>query len=69
MHHLAGIRPGSYDQKPLLGPSRIAPRIWILNGLGAKERCTDLGWEGYLFKLSWMGSRYPPHLLWNRRGK
>ncbi len=59
VHHLAGVRPGSYDQKPLLGPSRIAPRIWILNGLGGKERCMDLGWRGSWLRPSGMGSRYP----------
>lgn len=34
--HYSAIRPTSFDQKPLAGPSSIDPRIWVFNGLGAK---------------------------------
>ncbi|MDZ4850276.1 MAG: FAD-dependent oxidoreductase [Pirellulaceae bacterium] len=34
--HYSAIRPTSFDQKPLVGPSSIEPRIWAFNGLGAK---------------------------------
>ncbi len=34
--HRSAVRPTSYDQKPLMGSSLIDPRVWILNGLGAK---------------------------------
>lgn len=69
VHHSAGIRPGSYDQKPLLGPSRIAPRIWILNGLGGKGALYGPWMARLLVQAIWDGKSLPPNLLWNRRGK
>ena len=34
--HLAAIRPAGFDHKPMLGSHPEDPRLWILNGLGAK---------------------------------
>jgi len=34
--HRAAIRPAGFDHKPMLGSHPDDPRLWILNGLGAK---------------------------------
>ncbi|PKL78022.1 MAG: hypothetical protein CVV25_12900 [Ignavibacteriae bacterium HGW-Ignavibacteriae-4] len=34
--HQAGIRPSSYDRRPIIGMSKLKPNACIMNGLGTK---------------------------------
>ncbi|MFA7326035.1 MAG: FAD-binding oxidoreductase [Candidatus Kapaibacterium sp.] len=36
MDHQAGIRPSSYDRRPIIGMSKLKPNAYIMNGLGTK---------------------------------
>jgi glycine oxidase len=67
--HSAGIRPGSYDQRPLLGPSLLAPNVWILNGLGGKGALYAPWMARLLVRAILDGEPIPWNLLWTRRGK
>jgi glycine/D-amino acid oxidase-like deaminating enzyme len=40
LEHLAGIRPGSTDSRPLLGAHPNEPSLYLLNGLGSKGAST-----------------------------
>jgi glycine/D-amino acid oxidase-like deaminating enzyme len=65
--HRAGIRPGSYDQKPLLGRSPVDPRVNILNGLGGKGALYAPWMAEILVKAILNNRKIPAELLWNRR--
>ncbi|NBB78867.1 MAG: FAD-dependent oxidoreductase [Verrucomicrobia bacterium] len=40
IHHLAGIRPGTADSRPILGPHPHLAGLYLLNGLGSKGAMT-----------------------------
>jgi glycine oxidase len=67
--HRAGIRPGSFDQKPLLGRSASDPRICILNGLGGKGALYAPWMAEMLVSFLLDHQQIPAELLWNRREK
>lgn len=66
--HRAAIRPGSYDQKPLLGESRT-PGVWILNGLGSKGALYAPLMAGLLVDAIEGKSPIPDELRWDRRDR
>jgi len=51
--HLAGIRPSSADNRPILGAHPKAPGLYLLNGLGSKGATT----------APWMTEQLAAHLL------
>ncbi len=67
--HRAALRPGSFDQKPLIGESRVAPGAWILNGLGSKGALYAPLMAGLLVDNMERKSQIPSELQWDRRQK
>jgi glycine/D-amino acid oxidase-like deaminating enzyme len=65
--HRAAMRPGTFDQKPLLGNSPIDSRIWLLNGLGGKGSLYAPLMAEYVFKGLLDEASIPQELQWNRR--
>ncbi len=65
--HRAAIRPTSFDQKPLMGKSVIDPRIWVLNGLGAKGTLMAPWCAEQLVEAILDGPVVRPSLFWDRR--
>jgi glycine/D-amino acid oxidase-like deaminating enzyme len=52
---VSGIRPSSIDRRPLIGPHRTIPQLYVFNGLGSKG--VMLG--------PWMAERLAEHLLFS----
>jgi len=65
--HRAAIRPTSFDQKPLVGKSPMDPRIWVLNGLGAKGTLMAPWCAEQLVEALLDGSEVQSSLFWDRR--
>jgi glycine/D-amino acid oxidase-like deaminating enzyme len=68
LDHRTAVRPTSFDQKPLLGPSPRHPRLWICNGLGSKGALYGPWMAEWLLDAMQQRSAIPPALRWDRRG-
>jgi glycine oxidase len=68
LDHRTAVRPTSFDQKPLLGPSPRHPRLWICNGLGSKGALYAPWMAEWLLDAMLQRSEIPPALRWDRRG-
>lgn len=48
IHHLAGIRPGTTDSRPMIGAHPSVDGLFLLNGLGSKGATTGPAMAGQL---------------------
>ena len=65
--HRAAIRPASFDQRPLLGPSLLNPNVWVFNGLGAKGALLAPWCARQLVDILFDGMDIQKVLRWDRR--
>ena len=65
--HRSAIRPASFDQRPLFGPSSQDPRVWVFNGLGAKGALLAPWCAQHLVACLFDGVATPEILRWDRR--
>ena len=66
---VAAIRPAGFDHKPLLGRHPDDPRLWILNGLGAKGVLHAPWCAEMLVNALKSQQSIPAKLDWNRKRK
>jgi glycine/D-amino acid oxidase-like deaminating enzyme len=69
INHRSAIRPTSFDQKPLIGRSLIAPEFWVFNGLGAKGTLMAPWCAQQLVAAMVDGVEVRSSLTWDRRGR
>ncbi len=65
--HRSAIRPASFDQRPLFGPSSRDPRVWVFNGLGAKGALLAPWCAERLVACLFDEVAIPKNLRWDRR--
>lgn len=70
--HRAGIRPTSFDRKPLIGQHQTIPQAWIFNGLGAKGSllapwCADSLVNQFSNPTAQRSNSLFQETFWNRR--
>lgn len=61
-HHLAGIRPSTRDNRPIIGPHPSEPKLYILNGLGSKGASTAPALSQQLAKHILQGTEIDPEV-------